>query len=967
MERPRHKYPVILVLLLLMTALPDRNSYAQQQQYALSGIVKDQDSGEPVPYATVFLEETGLWYISGEDGSFRFTGVPAGTHTLRVEILGYAKKTFTQKLDRDMAGLVLQIAQASLRLEEVVVTAEEGGRLNSSSRIEKQALEHVQPVSLRDIMQLVPGNLTENPGLNRVNQLTIRDIASNSANAFGTAVIMDGVTLSNDANLQVRKTSAIGTVGESTAGTGVDTRQISTDNIQTVEVIRGIPSAVYGDLTSGAVVVKTRSGVSPWQIRLKADPRLKQVYAGKGFSLGPEKGVVNVDADYALSYGDVRTPADVYRRVNLRLGYSQTAKKNLTYNTRVRLIYSDADNRTDPDNFLDNISRDRDMGIGLDFNGTYRLNKKWITNLEFMAAGDVTSQYSREKTYRSQGRVPQSLAMSSGENLGFFTPYRYYSDLEVFGLPVNIQARVVANLYGKYGQISNKVLAGVEWTSRGNRGAGKVFDPYLSPDINASSTYRERSFRDIPFLNRYSLFAEDKLRVPLGLVRALEIQAGVRFNGILPDERFSLDRYYSVEPRFNARFQILKKQKGFRELSIRTGWGMNYKMPSMVYLYPEPTYLDVVSFSYNDIDDNGVGMVLFTTKKLEQEVRNPELKLQQSTNFEAGMDFDIENVTGSLVFFKEKMVNGYGFATQVMPVSYNRYGYVWNQGSPSRIDVPSGKLPQYGNGAVWVDGTALPLIRDTVFLTYQKPVNNIVQNKWGVEFTMAFPEIKSLHTTVSLTGAYLNIVSQDESMGAITVPVQVAGRPYPYAGIYAGGNKTNTGSRRERLNTNVCFITHLPAVGMVVTLTAQLVLMDRTANICEWQDQVQTYYYDDKGSRYSGKWAYSDDRWTKRVNPLYIMDLSGNIIPFTQEMENDVRYRELIGTTNKESYYLGSRYPVYGILNIRLTKEIGRWAAVSFYANNFLNLDKLVKEKISGTAFARNLPFYFGAEVRLTL
>ncbi|MEJ1729774.1 hypothetical protein SMA90_25925, partial [Escherichia coli] len=230
-----------------------------------------------------------------------------------------------------------------------------------------------------------------------------------------------------------------------------------------------------------------------------------------------------------------------------------------------------------------------------------------------------------------------------------------------------------------------------------------------------------------------------------------------------------------------------------------------------------------------------------------------------------------------------------------------------------------------------------------------------------------FPEIQSLHTTVSVNGAYLNVKTQDESLGAITVGTQVAGRPYPYAGIYAGGSKTSTGSRKERLNTNIRFITHLPAVGMVVTITAQLVLMDRTTYVCEWEDQVQTYYYDDKGSRYSGRWAYKDDKWTKRVNPLYIMDLNGNIIPFTQDMENDVRYRELIGTTNKESYYLGARYPVYGILNVRLTKEIGKRAAVSFYANNFLNLDQLVTEKLSGTAYARNLPFYFGAEVKLTL
>jgi hypothetical protein len=143
--------------------------------------------------------------------------------------------------------------------------------------------------------------------------------------------------------------------------------------------------------------------------------------------------------------------------------------------------------------------------------------------------------------------------------------------------------------------------------------------------------------------------------------------------------------------------------------------------------------------------------------------------------------------------------------------------------------------------------------------------------------------------------------------------------------------------------------------------------MDRTTYVCELNDQVQTYYYDDKGIRHSGKWAYDDDKYTKRVNPLYLIDMKGNVIPFTQEMENDPQYRELIGTTNKASYYLGSRYPVYGILNIRLTKEIGRWATVSFYANNFLNIDQLVTEKISGTAFARNLPLYFGAEVKLTL
>ena len=64
-------------------------------------------------------------------------------------------KTFPLQVGDHISGLELQIAEASLRLEEVVVTAKEGGGLNSSSRIEKQALDHVQPSSLRDIMQLI--------------------------------------------------------------------------------------------------------------------------------------------------------------------------------------------------------------------------------------------------------------------------------------------------------------------------------------------------------------------------------------------------------------------------------------------------------------------------------------------------------------------------------------------------------------------------------------------------------------------------------------------------------------------------------------------------------------------------------------------------------------------------------------------------------------------------------------------
>lgn len=934
---------------------------------SLSGTVVDIDTGEPIAYATVLIENSGLWGITDEKGGFRIKGLPPGPCVLRVDLLGYQSLTLKLQLRESLDGLKLKLHSATLYLDDIVVTAKEGGEITSSSRIEKQALEHVQPSSLRDVLQLLPGSVTENPNLNQVNRLSIREISTSNANAFGTAVVIDGVTLSNDANMQVRSNLSIGTTGngESAAGSGIDARRISTDNIESIEVIRGIPSVAYGDLTSGAVVVKTRTGVSPWQIRLKATPAIKQVAVGKGFSLGKRRGVMNIDADYALSYNDIRTSAEAYRRFNVQMSYSRSFKDKLSFNTKIRANYSDANNGEDPDNFLENLSRDCDRGLSLNVNGRYNINKSWITNIEYLVSGDLTDQYLLEHTYHAGGRKPYSLSLQSGENEGFFSPFQYYSHLEVFGRPVNLQARLTANLYGKYGAIGNKVLLGAEWVSKGNRGKGKVFDP-LFPPSTGSSNYRERSYRDIPFLHRYTAFLEDRIQIPLGGTR-MEIQAGARFNGFVRDSRFSMSRYFSVEPRFNARYTLLNKSKGFRNLSVRAGWGVNYKMPSMIYLYPEPTYLDAVSFSYNDIDDNDYSLLVYTTKKLEEEMCNPQLKLQQSVNMETGIDFTIGKVSGSLVYYNENMSNGFAFTNQVIPVRYKRYGYEWVNGAPARTPVPSGKTPVYENGNVYLDGQALPVVKDTVFILYQQPNNTVAQEKWGIEYTLDFPEIKAIRTAVSVNGAYMHVDTREEAMKASLAGTFVNGRPFPYAGIYAGtGNKTHSGSLRQRLNANIRFITHVPAIGMVITLTAQTVFMDKTRYSCEINDRSLVYYYDSRGVRHSGAEALGNTEYVKRVNPLYIVDMNGRWIPFTEEMERDPQYAQLIGTTNNDAYYVGNSYPLYGILNLRLTKEIGRWATVSFYANNVFNFDQLVVEKISGTSYKKNLPIYFGAEVKFT-
>ena len=116
-------------------------------------------------------------------------------------------------------------------------------------------------------------------------------------NAMGTAIIRDGAPISNNANLSAMSPTVLsGTEtpaslagGASPAG-GTDVRSISTENIESIQIVRGIPSVEYGDLTSGAVIINTKAGREPLRVKAKANPNIYQVSMGTGFELGKKKG-----------------------------------------------------------------------------------------------------------------------------------------------------------------------------------------------------------------------------------------------------------------------------------------------------------------------------------------------------------------------------------------------------------------------------------------------------------------------------------------------------------------------------------------------------------------------------------------------------------------------------------------------------------------------------------------------------
>ncbi len=135
----------------------------------------------------------------------------------------------------------ISITPTSLALKEVVVTAQQkASGASTTSIIGRQAIDHLQASSLGDIMQLLPGKQMGNLDLTQQSNLQLRTLVNNNTSAFGSSIVVDGMPLSNNATMTAGGFS-------SAAFVGTDLRQISADNIDNVEVVRGIPSAEYGD------------------------------------------------------------------------------------------------------------------------------------------------------------------------------------------------------------------------------------------------------------------------------------------------------------------------------------------------------------------------------------------------------------------------------------------------------------------------------------------------------------------------------------------------------------------------------------------------------------------------------------------------------------------------------------------------------------------------------------------------
>ncbi|MBR6546753.1 MAG: TonB-dependent receptor [Bacteroidales bacterium] len=933
--------------LLILFALLLTSVCAYAQTWSVSGRIAEAGSDIPVTGAVVRIGEDYLWAVSDAEGGFSFRNVQAGKHEMEVSCLGFVNVVMEIDVTKDIEGLDIRLKETSLALDEVVVTAQKAkDGLSTSHNLGRDALNHLQLSNMTDVAALLPGGKTINPDLTSENQFSLREGGSNAGNsAFGTAVEVDGVRLGNNASF--------GDMG------GVDTRSVAVENIESIEVITGVPSAEYGDLSSGMVKINTRKGRTPVNLTFSVNPRTYQTSVSKGIDLQEDNGVLNLSAEWARAVKKLISPYESYTRSGLTLSYSNTFAKVLRFEAGFTGNIGGMDSKDDPDAFTGEYEKERDNVFRGNTSLTWLLNKSWVTNLKLDASVNFNDNLYHYHKYESYGSSqPAVHAEQEGYFLAERLPLTYFSDQIIDSKELDFAASLKYNWHKRWDDMKSSLKAGVQWKANGNVGEGEYYkDPSL-----AANGYRPRPYSQYPFMHNLSVYAEEHLTMPVASTK-LEVTAGLRLENVFIKNSL-YNKKTTLSPRFNAKWQLSDG------LSIRGGWGITEKLPSYHVLYPKQEYRDIQTYGFSHGDQTSY---IYYTQPYTV-TYNPDLHWQRNSNSEVGIDAAFADMKVSLVGFYNVTKGTYNFLNVYEPYSYDILqrpeGFVMPDNPQIKVDSQTGMM--YVRGSQDEYWTLMDVkVTDRTYAKSTKQNNGADVKRAGAELVVEFPEIKPLKTTFRLDAAYTYTKYLNEQLSAYYQKgwshTTLADRSYQYLGIYANGGNDDSvtnGKITHNLDANLTAITHIPQARIIITCRLEATLLRRSRNLSQYNGAEYAFTVSETDNNPTGGNIYDGKSYTA-IYPVSYMDLDGNVHPFTAAQAADPDFANLILKSDNIYTFAQDGYGMYMSANLSITKEIGDHVSLSFFANNFTNSRPYVKSMATGVGAIFTPAFYYGLTCRL--
>ena len=915
----------VITFLFLLVCLIRLSAANDPQRFSLQGKVVDAGQGEGLGFVTLRLY-AGERFLSGlqtsDHGTFRFSDLAPRRYRLQVSSVGYATLDTLVTLSSDLQ-CTLCLHATAISLGEVTVTAQEKKGLTSTSVIDRTAMQHLQPSSFSDLLSLLPGGMTATPHTNVANVARLREVGISSSDyaisSLGTKFMVDGAPIGTDANMQLLGRNMNADGNRSTVGYGVDMRMLATDNIEQVEVVRGIPSVKYGDLTSGLIRIERKRVATPLEVRIKADGYGKLLSAGKGFALG-NNWILNADGGLFNSKADPRNRFETYNRLNLsaRLHKFWLFAQGGRLNWDVASDYAgNIDHvKTDPEVQVNKEDRYRSSyhRVGLSTSLRYSPHEdSWLQSLLLRYSTSVSFDEIDQTKFVSVDRdTPAPLTEENGEYDGTYLPSTYVARHQVKGMPFYSNLRLEGNAQKTMGALSHVLTMGVEWQYNKNFGQGQVYD-YLRP-IDGTSSRRPRAFKDIPATNLWAFYAQDEAKLSVGkhVITALLGVRGTAMVGL--SSAYDLHGRLYVDPRLNVQWDL--PAMGKLHLYASMGVGRMSKMPTILDLNPEKRYIDLVQLNYWNAND---ALKKLHIRSYTIDTNNYHLLPAHNTKWEVRVGGSCKGHRFYATFFHESMNDGFRSTQQMIPMlTYKQYDASGLRGKT--LTAPPSLA-------------ALPYRTDTLLRTYQVMGNGTKIIKQGIEFQYSSPRLPALHTRLTFNGAWFHTTysagepeyyaGSSQQINGITINNR-------YLGIYAWNN----GYVKDRFTSNLIADTYLDRLGLILSATAE----------CYWLGKTLTP--------------------TRNPRPIAYVDVAGVEHPYTDADATDV-YKRWLVLSNVRQTQLVQRERAYMCLNMKASKQFGRYATLSFFADRLLAIAP--DYEVNGYIVRRVFTPYFGMELNFKL
>lgn len=916
---------VVLIFFLSFSAYISLSA----QPYTIRGSLKDR-SGKPLIAGSVLLMPLQRQGHIDATGSFVFTDIPEGMYTLQCRHLGY-KPELRPVVVTSHIVLDIVLLPAEVNIDEVYVTAQESEGLGTSSIIDKKAMELLQPSSFTDILELLPGGRAVDPNLTTNNKIDLRDgdpISSGyNTNALGTQFSIDGMVLNSAANM--------GTISNLTSNTstphgardntftGIDMRSISTDNIEKVEIMRGIVSAEHGDLTSGAILIDRIKGVTPWSARMKADGFSKLFSIGKGLDFKRKAYTLNIDGGYLHANQNPTDQFTSFKRVNASARGEKKWQSSrfiwtwghaLDVNTTIDGVRFDPDvNYAGTDRYT---SKKRNYAFSNRLAVSNRDKNSAFRRLDLSASvnfGDNRVEIDRLTQTRSATLLLNAMEEGSHE-VSYLTP-TYVAHVQLSDKPLNLSFKAVSTWRFKW-LTDHQVKTGLENRYSKNLGAGQQYD--LNYPLTDALSTRPRRFDAVPAHNNLAFFAEDTFRLRTG---RFSWENGLGMRAVMLtnlSQDYVAARGVYIEPRWNSKLHLPDMMLHGKPLkaSLSGGYGQQALTPTLIYLYPENIYIGIPELNYYH---NNPDYRLAWANTTIVDPTNRALEVAVSKKWELGIQLAYSGNRLSVTYFRDRLLNGFRSESNYSIINYRQY-------QAESVDPNSISAKPDLTDFTWRDVAR--------YESYRITNNGSASIKEGLEYQFTSRRLAGINTRFTVNGAWYQTVSRDQLMSYNTMSsnVIIDGNIKQYLAAYLD----NDNYYRENFNTNLTVDSYLPRLGLNIAVFAQ--------NI--W-------------------WKTSQTR-PKSDLPVGYYDISGSYHIYTEEDRTDPILRYFDRKTDPITFRKRT-VPIDLQVNLKATKIIREKLRIAMFINRLLVYQPdYTQYGMRIDRDDKSAP-YFGMELNLTL